>query len=80
MAEVRLQVTDAVELVLLTDAADTSLLLCDSSAVTDLRQMAALLDGLRALGSGRVVDEVLTLVTDLGSGSSFGSALPRTER
>ena len=56
---IRLGRTDAVELVLLTDAADTSLLLRDSSAVTDLRQMAALLDRLRALGSGRVVDEVL---------------------
>jgi serine phosphatase RsbU (regulator of sigma subunit) len=62
---IRLGRTDAVELVLLTDTDDTSLLLRDSSAVTDLRQMAALLDGLRALGSGRVVDEVLTLVTDL---------------
>ena len=32
--------------------------------VVDLRQMAALLDGLRALGSGRVLPEVLTLVMD----------------
>jgi len=29
---------------------------------TDLRQMAAIMNGLRALGSGRVLDEVLTLV------------------
>ena len=35
-----------------------------SSDVTDLRQMAAILNGLRALGSGRVLDEVLTLVID----------------
>jgi len=33
-------------------------------AATELRQMAALLEGLRALGSGRVVDEVLALVLD----------------
>jgi serine phosphatase RsbU (regulator of sigma subunit) len=35
-----------------------------SSAVGDLRQVAALLEGLRALGSGRVLDEVLALVMD----------------
>ncbi len=35
-----------------------------ASAATELRQMAALLEGLRALGSGRVLDEVLTLVLD----------------
>ena len=34
------------------------------SAATELRQIAALLEGLRALGSGRVLDEVLTLVLD----------------
>ena len=34
------------------------------SAANELRQMAALLDGLRALGSGRVLDEVLALVLD----------------
>src|SRR5207253_4751521 len=62
---IRLGRTDAVELVLLTEAGDSLPLLRDASSVTDLRQMAALLDGLRALGSGRVVDEVLTLVMDL---------------
>jgi sigma-B regulation protein RsbU (phosphoserine phosphatase) len=35
-----------------------------ASAVNDLRQLAALLEALRALGSGRVVDEVLALVLD----------------
>jgi serine phosphatase RsbU (regulator of sigma subunit) len=35
-----------------------------ASAAIELRQMAALLDGLRALGSGRVLDEVLALVLD----------------
>src|ERR1051326_5453767 len=34
------------------------------SAATELRQMAALLEGLRALGSGRVLEDVLTLVLD----------------
>jgi len=34
------------------------------SAASELRHMAALLDGLRALGSGRVLDEVLALVLD----------------
>src|SRR5262245_47352838 len=34
------------------------------SAASGLRQMAALLEGLRALGSGRVLDEVLALVLD----------------
>src|SRR2546423_11242094 len=35
-----------------------------ASAAVELRQMAALLDSLRALGSGRVLDEVLALVLD----------------
>ena len=35
-----------------------------NSAALELRQMAALLEGLRALGSGRVLDEVLALVLD----------------
>ena len=34
------------------------------TAVSDLRQLAALLEGLRAMGSGRVLDEVLALVLD----------------
>ena len=34
------------------------------SAATELRQMAALLEGLRAMGSGRVLDEVLAMVLD----------------
>jgi sigma-B regulation protein RsbU (phosphoserine phosphatase) len=35
-----------------------------TTAVGDLRQIAALLEGLRALGSGRVLDDVLSLVLD----------------
>ena len=34
------------------------------SAATELRQLAALLEGLRALGGGRVLDDVLALVLD----------------
>src|SRR5213592_3722452 len=34
------------------------------SAASELRQMSALLEGLRALGSGRVLDEVLAMVLD----------------
>jgi serine phosphatase RsbU (regulator of sigma subunit) len=34
------------------------------TSVGDIRMMAALLEGLRALGSGRVLDEVLALVLD----------------
>jgi serine phosphatase RsbU (regulator of sigma subunit)/pSer/pThr/pTyr-binding forkhead associated (FHA) protein len=34
------------------------------TAVGDIRQLATLLEGLRALGSGRVLDEVLALVLD----------------
>src|SRR4051812_33394946 len=34
------------------------------SAAGELRQMAALLEGLRAMGSGRVLDEVLAMVLD----------------
>jgi sigma-B regulation protein RsbU (phosphoserine phosphatase) len=34
------------------------------AAVSEIRHMAGLLEGLRALGSGRVLDDVLTLVID----------------
>jgi len=37
-----------------------------TTAIGDLRQIAALLEGLRALGSGRVLDDVLSLVLDSG--------------
>ncbi|HEY7446643.1 MAG TPA: SpoIIE family protein phosphatase [Vicinamibacterales bacterium] len=61
---IRLGRSDAVELLFVADAGDTSGLRDPSSGVADLRQMAGLLTGLRALGSGRVLDEVLTLVLD----------------
>ena len=50
-------------------------------AATELRQMAALLEGLRALGSGRVLDDVLALVLDSAievTGRSAGSSCSPT--
>ena len=64
---IRLGRTDGVELVFMSDGTSVthaSGLREAASDVSDLRQMAAILDGLRALGSGRVLDEVLTLVLD----------------
>jgi sigma-B regulation protein RsbU (phosphoserine phosphatase) len=60
---IRLGRTDLVELVFQIEG-ETSALGSGTSDVTDLRQMAAVLNGLRALGSGRVLEEVLTLVLD----------------
>ena len=59
---IRLGPSDAVELVFTESATASSLR--DTSQATDLRQMTAILNGLRALGSGRVLEEVLTLVLD----------------
>jgi phosphoserine phosphatase RsbU/P len=63
---IRLGRADTLDLVFLRDDAptETSGLLDVASDADALRQMAAILDGLRALGSGRVLDEVLTLVLD----------------
>jgi serine phosphatase RsbU (regulator of sigma subunit) len=64
---IRLGRTEGVELVFMSDATTVthaSGLRDAASDASDLRQMAAILDGLRALGSGRVLDEVLTLVLD----------------
>jgi serine phosphatase RsbU (regulator of sigma subunit) len=49
---------------LLEDAPPAALERSTTTAVGDLRQIAALLEGLRALGSGRVLDDVLSLVLD----------------
>jgi sigma-B regulation protein RsbU (phosphoserine phosphatase) len=63
---IRLGRTDAAELVFLTRRDEPALIPLDPhSGIPDLRQMSALLDGLRALGSGRVLDDVLTTVVDL---------------
>src|SRR6476620_4400629 len=61
---IRLGRTDAVELVFSLGDMESSGLRQTTTDVTDLGQMAAILNGLRALGSGRVLDEVLTLVMD----------------
>jgi phosphoserine phosphatase RsbU/P len=61
---IRLGRTDVIELIFATDAAKTTGFLEASSDAANLRQMAAILNGLRALGSGRVLDEVLALVMD----------------
>jgi sigma-B regulation protein RsbU (phosphoserine phosphatase) len=63
---IRLGRTDGIELVFMSDMASTQVsgLRDAASDGDDLRQMAAILNGLRALGSGRVLDEVLTLVLD----------------
>jgi sigma-B regulation protein RsbU (phosphoserine phosphatase) len=52
------------EIVFFVDAEAPSVERSAVLAVSELRQMAALLEGLRALGSGRVLDEVLALVLD----------------
>ena len=63
---IRLGRTDAIELVFMTDASSATHVsgLREIGSDADLRQMAAILNGLRALGSGRVLEEVLTLVLD----------------
>jgi serine phosphatase RsbU (regulator of sigma subunit)/pSer/pThr/pTyr-binding forkhead associated (FHA) protein len=61
---IRLGRTDAIELVFQGDEGEAHSLRDTAPDITDLRQMAAVLNGLRALGSGRVLPEVLTLVMD----------------
>ena len=60
---IRLGRVGSVELVFSLDG-EASGLRTSASEMGDLRQMAAVLNGLRALASGRVLDEVLTLVMD----------------
>ena len=62
---IRLGDSDETEIVfLLSDEEEDSQERSALSAATELRHMAALLEGLRALGSGRVLDDVLKLVID----------------
>jgi len=61
---IRLGESHDTELVFLIGDDDVSRERSAISAVTELRHMAGLLEGLRALGSGRVLDEVLALVLD----------------
>lgn len=61
--------TGGAEVLFLTDAVPhTSAVSSADTALGDIRQMATLLEGLRALGSGRVLDEVLALVLDAAIG------------
>ena len=62
--ELRLGQAGDTEIVFFVDEDSPSVEKSAISAATELRQMAALLEGLRALGSGRVLDEVLALVLD----------------
>jgi serine phosphatase RsbU (regulator of sigma subunit)/pSer/pThr/pTyr-binding forkhead associated (FHA) protein len=62
---IRLGRTGIVELVFHSDSGMEATSLRETATdLTALRQMAAVLNGLRALGSGRVLPEVLTLVLD----------------
>jgi sigma-B regulation protein RsbU (phosphoserine phosphatase) len=61
---IRLGQTEVVDLVFLCDDETSSGFRDAGSNITSLKQMTAILNGLRALGSGRVLDEVLTLVLD----------------
>src|ERR1041384_754345 len=61
---IRLGQAGDTEIVFFVDAEAPSVERSAISAATELRQMAALLEALRALGSGRVLDEVLALVLD----------------
>lgn len=62
--QIRLGRSGGAEMVFLVDEAGPSVERTTTSAIGDLRQVAALLEGLRALGTGRVLDEVLALVLD----------------
>jgi phosphoserine phosphatase RsbU/P len=62
--QIRLGQAGDTEIVFFTDDEAPSSERSAVSAASDLRQMAALLEGLRALGSGRVLDEVLAMVLD----------------
>jgi serine phosphatase RsbU (regulator of sigma subunit) len=61
---IRFGQNDEVELVFAADGSSITDLRDMGSDAWDFRQMAAVLNGLRALGSGRMLDEVLTLVLD----------------
>ena len=62
--KVRLGQTDSVELTFLMDEQSRTTFRTSEASLPDLAQMTAILNGLRAVGSGRVLEEVLTLVLD----------------
>ncbi len=61
---IRLGGSGGAELVFLSDEDGAATNLPSSTVIGDLRQVSVLLEGLRALGSGRVLDDVLTMVLD----------------
>jgi len=61
---IRLGRSDAVELVFETGEGTISAIRDSSSDITDLRQISVVLDVLRVLGSGRVLDDVLNHMLD----------------
>lgn len=62
---IRLGRSGGAEMVFLTgDIAPPAERTATTTAVSDLRQIATLLEGLRALGTGRVLDDVLSMVLD----------------
>ena len=61
---IRLGRSGGAEMVFLVAESAPSMEKATTTAIGDLRQIAALLEGLRALGSGRVLDDVLALVLD----------------
>ena len=61
---IRLGRAGGAEMVFLLADAPAAVDRATTTAIGDLRQIAALLEGLRALGSGRVLDDVLALVLD----------------
>jgi serine phosphatase RsbU (regulator of sigma subunit) len=62
--QIRLGHSSGVDIVFVLDDEAPSAEKSAALAATELRHMAALLEGLRALGSGRVLDEVLSMVLD----------------
>jgi sigma-B regulation protein RsbU (phosphoserine phosphatase) len=61
---IRLGRTGGAEMVFLLADSAAPVERATTTAIGDLRQIAVLLEGLRALGSGRVLDDVLSLVLD----------------
>jgi serine phosphatase RsbU (regulator of sigma subunit) len=63
--KIRLGAGDEATLVFINDAASAAPTPMTGTGVHDLRQMAALFQGLRAIGSAHALDEILSLVLDL---------------
>ena len=61
---IRLGRSGGAEMVFLVEGVEAPAEKSATTAIGDLRQITALLEGLRALGSGRVLDDVLSLVLD----------------